>query len=349
LINSRPKIHYRPPNPLNQQALKDAVGYVGEVRGRRLQQGMRWKRHLTLLSIVIFLLLVAQIVIVQLVGFANPDVSAFLRPVLLVALFSLIPVAITWRRYRRSAGVQQYHEVVGRLAGSSAEYCLILRPFGSDGEIVLPYAVGGAATIEQVIARAARKSLRLRTYAVVDQKRRLAPPGPVYVQVPHDQWKPVVLRLIRRAHSIVMILPPGQDFRESFKWEVDQLSRHDLQSRVIIVLPPDKLYQDDHARAFAKACVLAAVFEGFAGSIDDVDSFRVHDFELSFPPRTHVLKYVRPNALTDPELYWWYPKESRGPWVRFYLHALTQAFSTTERELSNLDLRARYPWHSPSS
>jgi hypothetical protein len=104
--------------------------------------------------------------------------------------------------------------VIAPLVASARTFCLVLRPFGGDGEIVLPHRMYGASTIEQVIARSARKVARLATYAVVDQTRRLGPPGPVFVRAAGDEWREALSTLIRRAHSIVLLLPPGQEIRE---------------------------------------------------------------------------------------------------------------------------------------
>lgn len=274
------------------------------------------------------------------------DPLTFVRPLFYLALL-LLPILFTWGRYKRSARVKPYEETLHGLLDSDEEFCLILRPFGSDGEVVLPYRWRGALTMEQVIARAARKFRGLRTYAIVDQDRRLAPPGPVYLRAPHDRWQTVVQALVRRAHSIVLILPPGQDIRSSFSWEIDQLTQHGLQSRTTIVLPPDRLYRADHPVAFHHACVLLAALEGFAGSVDEASSLRVHELELTLSQRTHVIKYCRATGWDEPVLLWWHAEKRRTAWVKFYLQALVAAFVTTESELADLGFTARYPpWPS---
>lgn len=159
--------------------------------------------------------------------------------------------------------------------------------------------------------------------------------------------------LVGRAHSILLILPPGQDIRDSFSWEIDQLTQHELQSRVTIVLPPDRLYPDHYPKAFHQACVLVATLEGFARSIDEVSSLLVHDLEVSITERTHVLKYCRSDLLKDPELCEWYITKRKTPmrgvrWSSFYFQALNAAFETTRKELSCLGFAARYPWSLPS-
>ena len=276
----------------------------------------------------------------------------FVRPALISSFLIIFFILVTWGRYKRSARTKPYQEVLDPLVRSDEEYCLILRPFGSDGEIVLPHAGPGAATIEQVVARAARKTLRLRTYAIVDQDRRLAPPGPTYLRAPHDEWQIAALTLIRRAHSVVLILPPGQEIRSSFKWEISQLVEHGLQSRVIIVLPPDRLYPDDYPQALRQARVLVGALEGFT----------VEGADLHPPERTHVLKFCRSTAFEDPQLRFWdfrsfieeyQPKVMRwvkwGLWIPFYRNALRDAFDSTERELSTLNFGARYPIRSARS
>lgn len=74
------------------------------------------------------------------------------------AAWIVIAIVITWGRYRRSAQTSIYQDILPRLVESNEEYCLILRPFGSDGEVVLPSGRFGASTVEQVIARAAKKN-----------------------------------------------------------------------------------------------------------------------------------------------------------------------------------------------
>ena len=322
------------------------------MRGRKLWRGLGWRGILLLLAAPAWGPLIANL---QMYLKYGDDSFYYKLPTTVVApgpaAWIVIAIAITWGRYRRSAKTSPYQDILPRLVDSNEEYCLILRPFGSDGEIVLPSGFG-ALTVEQVIARAAKKTLGLKTYAMVDQNRRLAPPGPVYLRSSHGEWQQAVYTLIRRAHSIVLILPPGQDIRGSFNWEIDQLTKHELQSRVTIVLPPDRLYRDDYPKALHQACLLVAALEGFARSIDEVFSLRVHDLEVSIPERTHVLKYCRSDPWKDPELFWWHIEKRkiarRLRWSSFYLRTLAAAFETTKEELSSLGFTARYPWSLPS-
>lgn len=318
------------------------------MRGRKLWRGLRWSGVVKLLLVVVILILGFKLLSLhQRYGFYL-DPFTFVRPVFFVALIG-VPIALSWGRYKRSAETKPYQEVLGPLIDSDQEFCLVLRPFGADGEVVLPHGGHGASTIEQVIARAARKSLGLKTYALVDQDRRLAPPGPVYMRAPHDQWQSAVHALIRRAHSIVLILPPGQGIRDALKWEIDQITQHNLQTRLTVVLPPYRLYRDDFSRAFQDACVIAAALQGFAGSIDDVNPLDVLQVERILHERTEILKYGRSKPGETAELRWWFVKGRLGRKgsMRFYRRALMAALGTTERELSGLGFSARYP-HSLS-
>lgn len=281
-------------------------------------------------------------------------VSTLLAPLIILALAGLVIVTIAPRRYRRSERTKPYDEILGPLVTSAEEYCLLLRPFGSDGEIILPYGyrpwwmpgqLGWTVTLEQVVASAARKSLGLKVCALVDQDRLLAPPGPVYLRSPHDHWQSVTRTLIRRAHSIVIILAPGQEIRTSFQWEIEQITQHDLQKRVIIVLPPWRRHEYAYHNALQQACALLATFEGFAGSVGDVDLLRAYHWERQFTTKpAHIIKLCRGINDSLPEVEWWYPAGRRSVEAKFYRTYLTRAFAITERELSGLNFSARYPW-----
>ena len=92
--------------------------------------------------------------------------------------------------------------------------------------------------MEQVLAVAAEKTAKQKMYALVDQKRELAPPGPVYVRAPDDGWQKPIRDLMRRAYAVILWLPPDQDLHPSFNWEIEQVALDRLQTRTIIVLPP---------------------------------------------------------------------------------------------------------------
>jgi hypothetical protein len=180
-----------------------------------------------------------------------------LRPVLLL-MVSLAVAAKVWGRYARSVDTTPYRQVLRPLLASREEFCLLLRPFGSDGEVIVPHlrvgkfrlaplgTVTATMTMEQIVAQAARRRLGMAAYAMVDQDRTLAPPGPVYLRSPHSEWKEPAAALIRRAHTIAVLLPPGQNLRAALEWELKEIIRHRRQSRVVIVLPPSDRQEYDH-------------------------------------------------------------------------------------------------------
>lgn len=277
------------------------------------------------------------------------EMGAF-RPLVLVGWTALF-LTLAGVGYRRSARTRVYNDVLWQLVSSQEEYCLILRPFGSDGEVVLPYKLFRTATLEQVIARAARRAIGIRTFAMVDQDRKLAPPGPVYLRSPHDEWHIPAKALIRRAHTIVLVIPPGQGLRASFAWEIEQITQLNAQTRVIIVLPPADVHVQAYQHAREQACVLMAAFEGFAGSLDDVDSFKAHHWELVLPDEVLLVKFCQAVNELRPTARWWrvlrQPKRMaarrRLIGVRTYSGALSEAFTIAEKELAGLDFTRRYP------
>jgi len=156
--------------------------------------------------------------------------------------------------------------MLATLARSGREYGVVLRSFGRDGETILPkrgpsWLMVMTVTIEQVVAKALRRSLNLDTYAFVDQDVLFAPPGPTYVRASNDDWKASAQRLICSAHSIVVILVPGRDSSEGFAWEIDQIVRSGLQSRVVIVLPPYDKDAHGHEDSRRQAGVLLGLLE----------------------------------------------------------------------------------------
>ena len=196
---------------------------------------------------------------------------------MLVAL--LLMLLATVAAYTRSAVTLDHRDALGRLASSTEEFCLILRPSGREGRVVVPDVrvrdlratwANPNLTLEQVVALAARTALDHSTYAIVDQASHVAPPGPTYLRVPDPERQRVVQRLIARAHSIVLVLAPEVDLRTSFRWEVEQIVRAGVAHRVIIVLPPPDQDVVGHRIALQRVSLLLAALGG-AGRQDDLD------------------------------------------------------------------------------
>lgn len=321
---------------------------VGDMRIKKLWRGLGWRGVVFLVAPPVLASFVASYIV-----YGNPF-SRFGLPQTVLApgpvIGVILAILFTWGRYEKSQRTKTTVEVLPDLLNSTEEFLLILRPFGSDGKVLLPARWFGSSTVEQVIARAARKTLGFKAYAIVDQDQRLAPPGPVYMRASNDEWKDAVSALIGRAHSVVLILPPGQGLRQSFVWEIDQLVRHELHTRTMIVLPPDRLYPVDYAIALQQACLLAATLEGQGRSVDEVFSLRVLDLEASLDgKRVHAIKFSRPHpwGKSEPEMYR-VKKRKLGfmkmAWSVFYFGVISKELESVRNELSGVGFTSRYPW-----
>lgn len=227
--------------------------------------------------------------------------------VLGMALSALVMIVVGAAKYPRSAGTPSHEQVVSKLLRARKKYCLILRPFGQDAEIVLPKTgakrrTGGGpftrnVTMEQLITRAARTVLDMDTYGIVDQRTTFAPPGPVLMRAADDVWQEVAQRLIGSAHVIVLILPPDRDFGDGFVWEIEQIRQAGATSRVVIVLPPCDQDAEAYEAALRRACVLLALLDG------ELDHFKVHEYELMLPSGTLVIRSTADGAK------WWQTRE----------------------------------------
>jgi hypothetical protein len=227
--------------------------------------------------------------------------------VLGMSLSALVMIVVGAAKYPRSAGTPSHEQVVSGLLRARKKYCLILRPFGQDAEIVLPKTgakrrTGGGpftrnVTMEQLITRAARTVLDMDTYGIVDQRTTFAPPGPVLMRAADDVWQEVAERLIGSAHVIVLILPPDRDFGDGFVWEIEQIRQAGATSRVVIVLPPCDQDTEAYEAALRRACVLLALLDG------ELDLFKVHEYELMLPSGTLVIRSTADGAK------WWQTRD----------------------------------------
>ena|SRR5690242_7747225 len=85
-------------------------------------------------------------------------------------------------------------------------------------------------TMEQVIARSARQALRLDTYALVDQNRELAPPGPIYLRASNESWQKAVLPLVQHSDSIILCWPRARISERRSTGKSSRSSRPDNDS-----------------------------------------------------------------------------------------------------------------------
>ncbi|MFJ4525643.1 hypothetical protein ACIP4Y_32660 [Streptomyces sp. NPDC088810] len=206
------------------------------------------------------------------IGVLVADGGPVVLPLLVLTLFTVGVLRMVWLlRFTLRIRIKEIGDVVPDLVASGARYCLILRPFGSAGHIIVrsgrgrrSLALGGmkvTSTMEQVISRAWSDAYASEAYAVVDPGLALAPGGLVYMRAEHTAWKEPVGRLIEAAHSIVLILPPHQEIRTSTWWEVRKIMELQRLERLTVVLPPYDVKGSGHAQARRELCKLLAVVE----------------------------------------------------------------------------------------
>ncbi|MHC1557786.1 hypothetical protein ACR9E3_02460 [Actinomycetospora sp. C-140] len=205
--------------------------------------------------------------------------SAYLMIAVLLA-FVLISQAARLGSRRRSANAPVYEESLSRITQTNEKYCLILRPFGSDGLTRLPYGyrpwfvprdAGLTRSLEEVVSRSAFYACGLQTYTLTDHRQRYAPVGPVLVRVENEHWQSCTETLLDRAHTVVIIIPPIEQLQNGFQWEIQQLSLKNLRCRTIIVLPPVALASWAHAWCVRQAAQILAALQEFAMAVDEVD------------------------------------------------------------------------------
>lgn len=256
-------------------------------------------------------------------------------------LFGTTLALIARSLYHRSATTIPAGEILKRIATSDDEYCLILRPFGHDGATVVSRwpriaLYSPTLTLEQVVAQSIQRNFGMKTYALVDQDKKLAPPGPVYLRAPHTEWRHVARVMISRAHTILLILPPAQEdqeIREAFAWELQQITQWDLQSRVVAVLPPRDRRGDNRAHGAARrqACLILATLEGFAGAVDEVDQLKIDHYDRILPRTTLLVKADRTgpggNHGVGNALCWSVPDGRKKPSFATYSGAVAEAVS----------------------
>jgi hypothetical protein len=180
----------------------------------------------------------------------------------------------------------------------------------------------------------------------------MAPPGLTFLRVPNSEWQVVVLHLIRRAHSIVLILPPNQDMGDGFSWEIRQIAALNRRSRVIIVLPPSDQDSYVHQLALGHAGAMLAMLEDSGQEADSVQ-FTALEYQFGLDATTLAIKCRQVGGVgnwvsRDPE-----PAKRRATnfFMRpkavitnmTYLPCLNEALTQTEFELSRMSFESRYP------
>ena len=298
------------------------------------------------------------------------------------------------RGYQRLEATKSYDDIRSSLLDSTEEFGLVLRPFGADGETFLRQYESTRSgkkrltpgmtfsenlTMERVFAEAAQKAAKQKVYALVDQRRKLAPPGPVYVRVVDTEWKGAISKLMTRAYAVFLWLPAGQDVRESLNWEVEQIVQAGLQKRTIIVMPPPN-NKAAHQQAVKHAARLLAAMETVEGKAEQADPLRVQHYEGMLGDRATTMKFVtaedgtglrlvrrmvaEPRTLTwqrairNVLLCWLLPvyiliysdrRRNGRVNVLAYEQGLMKLLAAIQNELAGQPFSARYPGYEPGA
>jgi hypothetical protein len=285
--------------------------------------------------------------------------------VIVLTVLGLAVLGYRMRGYQRSQATTPYNQVADQLLPSAEEFCLILRPFGRDGDTLLrsykmtkkmrrrtsqlPYA--DIITMEQVISRSAQRALGHKTYALVDQKRKIAPPGPVYVRAPDADWQAAVLPFIQRAHSVILWLPPGQKLRGSFNWEIEQIVQSGLQHRTIIVLPPPDQQIDSYREAVGQAALLVSTMETASGRTSEADEEKIRCYAGELGDKTIAMRLEAAKGEASKVLMRWFVMEPGRRWrfwrsrvdASLYENGLADLLTDIEKDLAGEPLLCRYP------
>jgi hypothetical protein len=216
-----------------------------------------------------------------LAGPTNARTSEVLVFVSAIAVFLLAIVLIyvvKSKAYVATERTKLAADALELILSSSQGYCLLLRPFGHDGFVRLPIgyypfwvprSLYAHTTIEQVIVQAVEGSLRLRTYAIIDQAQPVAPPGPVFLRAAPDEWKPAAEKLIERANLIVIFLPATKGLRAGLDWELRQIAQHPFRGRILIVLAPPRSALGQTTDHLYRAAEVIALLRMYFGAADD--------------------------------------------------------------------------------
>jgi hypothetical protein len=340
------------------------------------------------------MILAALVDIYELIFRPSPDGPGVSLITIPVFLAGLVRFASRMRGYQKLEATRSYDDIGPQLRDSTEEFGLVLRPFGADGETFLRQyettrkgkkrltpgmTFSENLTMEQVFAGAAQKAVQQKVYALVDQRRQLAPPGPVYVRVPNADWQDAISTLTKRAYVVYLWLPAGQEVRESLNWEIEQIVQAGLQKRTIIVMPPPN-NKVAHQRAVKQAALLLAAMETVTGRADQADPLRVQHYEGMLGDRATTMKFVtaedgtglrlvrrmvaEPKPLTwqrairNVLLCWLLPiyiliysdrrRNSRVN-VLAYEQGLIKLLAAIRNELAGLPFSARYPGYEPGA
>jgi hypothetical protein len=199
--------------------------------------------------VVIALILGVLILFIAMVVGA-PILLIFLLAFLVLIYYVIAPL-LSFRPKQLAEVADHFIENI--INDTSKEFCLILRPFGVDGDtIIQSYWLNSLLnkqinrlssyripkTVEQVIVKVVDDTFNCETIALVDPSTRVISNSPRYIAAESDSWQLTIDLLLRRTLVAFLILHPQKQLTSSVRWEVNRVISLGLVERFVIVLPP---------------------------------------------------------------------------------------------------------------
>lgn len=238
-----------------------------------------WWVSITLLFSPFVVILVPVIFLIALVSEGNSILSKFnvwrFSLVFIGGIILLAAISITLIRvlidFQRRKSIKSAKNLLISLENETIEYCLVLRPFGSDGSMIIErkplFTIGCGGilillalcmiftqvivivalffsrlrlpkTFEKLVSEIVGANLGYFTVALGDPKLKLFPTSVFYFNATDENWKATIDILLRRASIVILAMQPGTVIGNSTKWEIERIKSLDMTNRLIIVLPP---------------------------------------------------------------------------------------------------------------
>jgi hypothetical protein len=261
-----------------------------------------------------------------------------LLPIGMLILFVIVSVFLVLRyRKPRLARIFRRHSAARPKQDTSAvgsrtatPYCLILRSFGRDGDVVFPDPLvpKGPAdrrprrnpvptfvrtrTTEQVIALASGDR-GLDTRSIVDPRAMFAPRNLDYESAEDADWQVAAGKLINSADAIAILLQPMKErdaarlLRETagptdprtlltpgLIWEISEIKRMDRANLTMLVLPPPSI-DPSYLMARWQAAIILAVLSDHGlisgGAITALDTNYINNMARGFAPSVFLIRF----------------------------------------------------------
>lgn len=225
------------------------------------------------------------------------------------------------------------------VAKTKRQYCLILRPFGNDSNILLnqlfivrrfslPFFLHRRdLTIESVIQNEVKLSLGIDSFALVDPQIILLPTSPNFLHVQSKKWEFAIDQLLKSALLTVFIIPKEKEIRKSLIKELFRAAYNGLYGRIIIILPPHLNTSQEY--------ILEEISNNLKFLFAAFDSIPKDTIAIYFDDITEVI-FLRAKATTKRKV------NSISSYV--YKNGIRNLIEKVKSNVSHLSYAERYPF-----